>query len=151
MSENCRSHSALLQNERMANELIKVKRSAIGLGLFAAQDIARDVRIMEYTGEKILRSDRARHTGRYLFTLNDKWTIDGKGRENIARYANHSCRPNARTETIRGKIWFIAKRKIRAGEEITFDYGKEYVEQFIKPFGCKCVKCKEKNAAKNQA
>lgn len=129
----------------MANQSVKVKRSAIGLGLFAAEEIAKEARIIEYTGEKILRSDRARHKGKYLFTLNSRWTIDGKGRENIARYGNHSCRPNARTETIRGKIWIIARRKIRAGEEITYDYGKEYVDQFIKPFGCKCAKCAAKN------
>lgn len=128
----------------MANESVKVKRSCVGLGLFAAREIAKDERIVEYTGEKILRSDRARHTGKYLFTLNDKWTIDGKGRDNIARYANHSCRPNARTETIRGKIWIIARKKIKAGEEITYDYGKEYVDQFIKPSGCKCVECAAK-------
>ena len=125
----------------MANELVKVKRSRIGLGLFAAVEITKDARIIEYTGEKIPRTDQARHTGRYLFTLNDKWTIDGKSRENIARYSNHSCRPNAKTLTIGHKIWFIAKRKIRAGEEITFNYGKSYFNQFIKPFGCKCAKC----------
>ena len=125
----------------MANEMVKVKRSKIGLGLFAAIDIQKDARIIEYTGEKILRSDRARHKGKYLFTLNDKWTIDGKTRDNIARYANHSCRPNAKALTIGRKIWIIAKRKIRAGEEITYNYGKEYFNQFIKPAGCKCSKC----------
>ncbi len=134
----------------MANGLVKVKRSSIGLGLFAAEDIAKETRIIEYTGEKIPRSDRARHKGKYLFTLNSRWTIDGKERSNIARYGNHSCRPNTRTETIRGKIWIIARRKIRAGEEITYNYGNEYVEQFIKPFGCKCVKCQpQKNATKS--
>lgn len=133
----------------MTNELVKVKRSAIGLGLFAVADIAKETRIVQYVGEKILRTDRARHTGKYLFTLNDKWTIDGKGRENIARYVNHSCRPNARSETVGHKIWIISKRKIRAGEEITFNYGKEYFNQFIKPLGCKCAKCKSKDAAEN--
>jgi len=133
----------------MTNELIKVKRSAIGLGLFAADDIAKETRIIQYVGEKILRTDRARHKGKYLFTLNDKWTIDGKSRENIARYVNHSCRPNAKSLTVGHKIWIIAKRKIRAGEEITFNYGKEYFNQFIKPFGCKCAKCKLEDAPKN--
>ena len=130
----------------MANQLVKVKRSGIGLGLFAAAEIVKDTRIIQYTGEKILRTDRARHKGKYLFTLNDKWTVDGKSRSNIARYANHSCRPNAKSLTVGHKIWIIARRKIRAGEEITFNYGRSYFNQFIKPFGCKCAKCRPEDA-----
>jgi SET domain-containing protein len=125
----------------MADELVKVKRSKIGLGLFAVADIEKDARIVEYTGERILKSDTARHKGKYLFTLNDKWTIDGKSRANLARYANHSCRPNARSVTTAKKIWIVARRKIKAGEEITYNYGKNYFNEFIKPFGCKCAKC----------
>lgn len=126
----------------MPNEMVIVKRSEIGLGLFAKVDIPKGTRIIRYTGERIRRDDLEKHKGRYLFTLNEKWTIDGKSRENIARYANHSCRPNAETITTVKSIWIIAKRKIKAGEEITYDYGKDYFNQFIKPHGCKCVKCK---------
>lgn len=125
----------------MENKLVIVKRSKTGLGLFALADIEKGSRIIQYTGIKIPRDDLARHKGRYLFTLNDKWTIDGRSRENIARYANHSCRPNADTITNSRNIWIIAKKKIKAGEEITYDYGREYFNQFIKPHGCKCAKC----------
>ena len=125
----------------MASEMVTVKRSKTGLGLFALNDIKKGSKIIQYTGIKIPRDDLSRHKGRYLFTLNDKWTIDGRSRDNIARYANHSCRPNADTITTARTIWIIAKRKIRAGEEITYNYGKEYFNQFIKPNGCKCVKC----------
>jgi len=128
----------------MADEIFKVKRSKIGLGLFATVDILKGTRIVQYAGTRILKTDTARHKGRYLFTLNDKWTIDGKSRTNVARYANHSCRPTAKSITTRNKIWIVAKRKIQAGEEITYNYGKSYFNQFIKPIGCKCVKCKPK-------
>lgn len=124
-----------------SNELTVVKRSKTGLGLFAACNIPKDAKIIEYTGKRILSSDLEKLKGKYLFTLNKRYTIDGSPRDNIARYANHSCRPNAYTEVIRGKIWIIAKRKINAGEEITYDYGKDYFEDFIKPKGCKCMKC----------
>ena len=126
----------------MTSELVSVKRSEIGLGLFAKTDIPKGARIVQYTGERIPKDDVDRHKGRYLFTLNDKWTIDGRSRANLARYANHSCRPNAESTTTVRTIWIIAKRKIKAGEEITYDYGKEYFNEFIKPRGCKCVKCK---------
>lgn len=126
----------------MPNEMVIVKRSDIGLGLFATTEIPKGARIVQYTGERIRRDDVAKHKGKYLFTLNDKWTIDGKSRTNLARYANHSCRPNAESITTVKTIWIIAKRKIKAGEEITYNYGKAYFDQFIKPNGCKCVKCK---------
>ena len=126
----------------MASETVIVKRSAIGLGLFAKVDIPKGARIIPYTGKRIRRDDVEKHKGRYLFTLNDKWTIDGKSRANLARYANHSCRPNAKSITTIKNIWIIAKRKIKAGEEITYNYGKAYFEEFIKPNGCKCEKCK---------
>ena len=40
-------------------------------------------------------AEKAENSGnRYLFEVNSRWTIDGKGRKNIARYFNHSCSPN---------------------------------------------------------
>lgn len=123
-------------------ELTEVKRSKVtGLGLFARAPIAKGTKIIQYTGELIPNKDADKLVGKYLFTLNAKYTIDGKGRDNLARYANHSCRPNAFTEIIRGKIWIIAKRNIKTGEEITYNYGQEYFDRIIKPVGCKCVKC----------
>ena len=121
--------------------MVEIKRSATGLGLFALAEIEKGTRIVEYTGERILNSDKERYKGRYLFGLNSRYTIDGSPRSNLGRYANHSCRPNAYTEIIRGRIWIIARRKIKPGEEITYHYGKEYFEFFIKPKGCRCVKC----------
>lgn len=121
--------------------LTEVKRSTTGLGLFATSDIAKGTRIIQYTGEIFSNSNTEKYKGRYLFKITEKRTLDGSSRSNTARYANHSCRPNAYTEIIRGKIWIIAKRKIKAGEEITYHYGKEYFNHFIKPKGCRCVKC----------
>lgn len=128
--------------ELMTGEIVVIKRSEIGLGLFATVDIPKGTRIVQYTGQRIPKDDVEKHKGKYLFTLNDKWTIDGKSRTNLARYANHSCRPNAKSITTIKTIWIVAGRKIKAGEEITYNYGKDYFNEFIKPNGCKCVKCK---------
>ncbi len=118
-----------------------VKRSKTGLGLFAAEDIPKGTRIIQYTGKIISNEEADQHRGRYLFTLDAEQTIDGSSRKNLARYINHSCRPNADSDVIDKEIWIIAKRKIKASEEITINYGRSYFNQFIKPKGCKCVKC----------
>ena len=68
------------------------------MGLFATEHIAKGTYIIEYTGEKISVEESDRRGGKYLFTVLDDVVIDGKGRENIARYINHSCRPNCYAE-----------------------------------------------------
>jgi SET domain-containing protein len=119
-----------------------VKRAATGLGLFATQPIPKGTKIIEYTGPRISNAQVEKSNGKYFFGLNKRWSIDGSGRENIARYANHSCQPNAEAIITRGRIWICAKRNIKAGEEITYNYGKEYFEGIIKDIGCKCPKCR---------
>lgn len=125
---------------------VNVKRSSAGLGLFADQDFKKGATVIEYTGERITEAEANRRGGKYLFELNDKWTIDGKGRKNIARYINHSCKPNCYPELSANerRVFIIAKRNIKAGEELTYNYGKHYVDTYIKPAGCKCASCQLK-------
>jgi SET domain-containing protein len=122
---------------------VNVKRSSAGLGLFAAEPIRKGAFIIEYTGEIISTEESDRRGGKYLFTLDKKRVVDGKGRENTARYINHSCRPNCEPETDEdaGKIRIFAKRAIADGEELTYDYGEEYFDEHIKPYGCRCAYC----------
>jgi len=82
-----------------------------------------------------------------MFEINSRWTIDGSRRWNKARYVNHSCRPNAEPIERRGPIIvYVARRRIKEGEEITVDYGKDYFEAFIGKSRCQCVKCRERRA-----
>jgi SET domain-containing protein len=122
---------------------IVVKKSEAGLGLFAKVDIKKGSRVIEYTGEIISEAEANRRGGKYLFELNDKKTIDGKGRINTARYINHSCKPNCYPElnSSESRVFIFAKKNIKAGEEITYDYGKAYFDNFIEPQGCKCLAC----------
>lgn len=120
---------------------VKVKRASAGLGLFADEDIAKDTVIIEYTGERITTEEGDRRGGKYLFTLDDDWIIDGKDRKNTSRYINHDCKPNAEAEIDEEeeKIYIRAVKNIKKGEEITYDYGKEYWLDHCQP--CKCATC----------
>jgi SET domain-containing protein len=120
-----------------------VRRSKAGLGLFATQPLKKGDFIIEYTGERISEEEANRRGGKYLFTLTTDWTIDGKGRDNIARYINHSCTPNAEAELDEDelRVRIFAKKKILPGEEIQYDYGSEYWDEHIKPYGCRCITC----------
>jgi SET domain-containing protein len=118
-----------------------VRRTKTGLGLFALEPIAKGKRIVEYVGPFIPNKEVEQRTGKYFFGVNTRWSIDGSPRSNIARYINHSCRPNAEALISGRRVWIWSRRNIKPGEEITYDYGEEYFEDIIKPIGCKCEKC----------
>ncbi len=121
-----------------------VKRTNTGLGLFALQPIAKGTRIIEYTGPLIPNEEVDKRRGRYFFGVNTKWTIDGSPRSNVARYINHSCKPNAEALISGRRVWIWSRKNIKPGEEIAYDYGKEYFDDIIKPMGCRCEKCGSK-------
>jgi hypothetical protein len=120
-----------------------VRKSGPGLGhgLFAATTVKRGDFIAEYTGKRIPTSIADASKSRYLFELDEDWTINGEARSNIARYINHSCRPNVEAEIEDGRILIYATRTVQPGEEFLIDYGEEYFDEFIRPIGCKCPSC----------
>lgn len=116
----------------------EIKKTSYGLGLFAKVSFKKGQLVIEYTGEKITDEEADRRAGKYLMTFEKGYTVDGKGRENAGRYVNHSCRPNSTAFIDRKKLLIRARKNIQPGEEITYDYGKEYYDAYIKPLGCKC-------------
>lgn len=126
----------------------KVFRSSIGLGLKALADFDKGEELLEYVGEIISDEEANERANKYLFRLDDDYTIDGSQRSNIARYINHSCAPNAQAvhHEADQKIVIEAIKAISANDEIMIDYGTEYFDQYIRPIGCKCPKCKAKKA-----
>ena len=129
----------------------RVGRSLSGLGLFATVPIENGAFIVEYKGRRITHAEAKRREARgsrYIFEINGRWSVDGSSRRNMARYANHSCRPNAESDLVKGKLILRAIRKIKPDDEITYDYGEEYFRLFLEPVGCKCVKCREQRKAR---
>lgn len=122
---------------------LKIKKGAHGLGLFTTAPIKKGAFIIEYVGDIITEEEANKRGGQYLFEIDSKWTIDGKSRKNTARYINHSCRPNCETDTKERlkKVLVFAKRNIKEGEELSYDYGKAFWNDYIKPKGCRCDKC----------
>jgi uncharacterized protein len=131
-----------------SNKPYRIGRSRTGLGLFATKPIKKGAKIIRYLGP-LLDSWNKKHKGienKYLFELNGRWTIDGSGRNNVARYINHACRPNAESDVSERerKVVIRAVKNIEPGEEINYDYGTEYFKIYLKPIGCKCASCENK-------
>ena len=106
------------------------RRSGIaGWGVFAAADISKNTRIIDYAGELIHNSVSEEREDRYLregcvwvFRVNRNWSRDANVGGNVARFINHSCVPNCWFEVVDKTIWIRAGRNIRRGEELTYDY-----------------------------
>ncbi len=124
-----------------------VKRSSAGLGLFATRPYKKGDRIIEYVGRTVSAEEATTSRSKYLFEISAKKTIDGKPKINTAGYINHACRPNCESDIVAGRVFITAIKNILSGEEFTYDYGKEYFDEHIKPIGCKCKTCLAKAAA----
>ena len=117
--------------------LFIIRNSSIhSRGVFAARDLRKGERVIEYIGERITKAESERRANVrmeeaandgggavYIFTLNKRHDIDGNVEWNPARLINHSCAPNCEAEISRGRIWITARRAIPAGAELSYDYG----------------------------
>lgn len=110
---------------------VAVRNSPIhGRGVFAVTAIAKGMRILEYTGERMSHAkadrlygdlhDGSSHT--MLFAANDKVVIDATKRGGPARWINHSCAPNCEANEEDGRVFIDAIRAIKPGQELSYDY-----------------------------
>jgi hypothetical protein len=134
------------------NKPYRIGRSRTGLGLFATKPIKKGTKIIRYFGP-LLDSRKKKDDeieNKYLFELTNRWTIDGSIRENVARYINHACRPNAESDVKprKRKVFIRAIKNIEPGDEINYDYGTDYFKAYLKPIGCKCDACEKKRKKK---
>jgi uncharacterized protein len=123
--------------------IVKRKSRIHGWGVYATQPIQKNTRIIDYAGEKISNQESLRRERRYIkrghiwcFKLTNRTVVDAGVGGNIARYINHSCKPNCYVHIQHGTIWIRAARKIRKGEELTYHYHTDG-EGLIR---CRCSK-----------
>ena len=130
---------------------IQVRRSGVhGKGVFAVQPIARGEVIIEYLGQRITWDealDRHPHDPSqpdhtFYFHVDEGNVIDANVGGNAARWINHACSPNCEADEIDGRIFIRAKRALKAGEELFYDYGlvidERYTPALKKRFECRC-------------
>lgn len=120
---------------------LQVKRGVSGKGLFAGLEIPKEKCVIEYIGTELSDAEQYTVNSRYLFGIGKDRMINGNIKENTARYINHSCKPNCEAREWKGHMYIMSIKKIKPGEELTYDYGEEYFDAHIKLNGCRCVKC----------
>ena len=143
--------------EKRKTKMVRVGRSGVhGRGVFATCRIPRGTRIIEYTGEHIswklaqslppLDPENPHHT--FFFSLDDGDVINAAVGGNESRWINHSCDPNAKTDERHGCVYVFARREIKKGEELFYDYRLQPADRRTKAleklFACHCgsLKCR---------
>jgi SET domain-containing protein len=128
-----------------SNEFIDFRTSVIhGTGGYALVDIPAETPIIEYVGRKIGKEESLHQCeieNPCIFWLDDEFDIDGNVDWNPARFLNHSCSPNAEAQDIDGRIWILALRDIKAGEEVTFNYNYDLDDYKEHPCCCGAANC----------
>jgi uncharacterized protein len=135
----------------MPRRPFRVGRTVTGLGLFAIRPIRKRSRIAEYKGPLLPNkaAEKLERAGnKYLYEIDSRWTIDGSPRSNLARYANHSCNPNAEAYDVGHRAFIRAMRNIKPGEEIVYHYGMDYLRNVIGISNCRCSRCRRRKARK---
>ena len=130
---------------------IQVRRSGVhGKGVFALQDLAEGETLIEYVGEVITwdeAQDRHPHDPNdpnhtFYFHVNEDRVIDALHGGNSSRWINHSCNPNCEADEENERIFIKALRNIKAGEELSYDYGliidEPYTKKLKAEYPCWC-------------
>ncbi|XP_008237500.1 PREDICTED: histone-lysine N-methyltransferase ASHH1 isoform X3 [Prunus mume] len=110
-----------------------------GWGLLANENIKAGQFIIEYCGEVISWKEAKQRSQAYeiqglrdafIISLNASESIDATEKGSLARFINHSCKPNCETRkwNVLGEIrvGIFAKQDILDGTELAYDYNFEW-------------------------
>ena len=95
-----------------------------------------------------LEYERAKIGSDYMFRIDSEKVCDATHQGNVARFINTSCTPNCYTQilTINGvkRIAIYAKKDIKPGEELSYDYKfePEFDESKRIPCNCRTLECR---------
>ena len=143
----------------MTRRIIRRQSPIHGNGVFAARDLPKGITLIEYRGRRLTHTQANRAYGgevdsghTFLFTLNEKYLIDANVGGNVARWINHSCAPNCQAFVVENedgdlrhdRVVIDTKQAIRAGEELTYDYGivleERQTPKLKQIWACRCGK-----------
>ena len=110
-----------------------------GTGAFAVEKISARKKLGNLGGEVITLREarkRAAKTRRVaMVEFGDGRALDASVNSNQLRYINHSCNPNTYMRVAYGKVEFYSLKTIRAGEELTCNYGPTHHDGKLQ---CRC-------------
>lgn len=128
---------------------LQIRKSRIaGKGAFANKAIPARRKLGNMGGEIISYKEAQKRVrlqpNNVLFMVefdNEDIALDASINSNALRYINHSCNPNTYMRRAYRKVEFYTLRPVRAGEELTCDYGETHHEGKL-PCRCGAGNCR---------
>lgn len=116
---------------------LETRTSAIGLSAFTTEDLDVNEPILEFSGPVygIDDLDDPLVLARCVQIGPDTY-LDPRG--DVSGHVNHSCDPNCAVIVEPERVLLIALRRIRAGEEIAYDYSTMMVGRTRRIDACRC-------------
>ena len=104
-----------------------------GYGLFVEDDVPAGQFLTEYVGELISNKEfskrlqqRKNEPMMFIMQLKPNTYVDAREKGSVSRFINHSCEPNATTDTwiVEGRlrVGIFTSKPLAAGTELSFDY-----------------------------
>lgn len=115
-----------------------------GKGVFALKYFKKDEIILDVDGE-VIETDNLDSLPKDIQDHCFPFDKKGKVRKYVLpkspwKYLNHSCNPN---EGIKNNRNIVAMKPIKEGEEITFDYAMNNVDNWTMKCKCGCKNCRK--------
>ena len=146
------------QNQRFQRQqfaqVTVIKTEKKGYGLRADADLQANDFIFEYIGEvihegqfrrRMLQYDEEGIKHFYFMSLSKGEFVDATKKGNLGRFCNHSCNPNCYVDKwVVGdklRMGIFADRKIKAGEELVFNYNVDRYGADPQPCYCGELNC----------
>lgn len=113
-------------NPKAARFRLRIGRSKLHrYGVFALEDIPAGRQVIEYTGKRLTLGQACKirpPEDIYIAWLTSVTYLDGGRGGSGAEFINHLCAPSLEARRGRGHLFLFSRRKIRAGEELTWHY-----------------------------
>lgn len=131
-----------------------IKTEKKGFGLRANTDLQANSFVFEYIGEvineptfrrRMVQYDREGIRHFYFMSLNRSEFVDATKKGNLGRFCNHSCNPNCYVDKwVVGdklRMGIFTSRRVRAGEELVFNYNVDRYGADPQPCYCNEPNC----------
>jgi uncharacterized protein len=118
---------------------VVIARSRIGAGVFATKRFKTGQTIAKLAGSIVWYELLWKRGGKFLdncIRFGPETYLDPG--DNLGRYLNHSCAPNAALRKERNQLFLFAAAPIANGDEIVFDYSTTIGDDDIWTMKCHC-------------
>ncbi len=126
---------------------LEIKESRNGLGIFANQTYKANEIIFEVLGKvvhykKVLKIGGKFADNTFRFDTDNYLSPQGY----IGEFLNHSCDPNCKVIKKNKKLYIVAIKKVKPGQQVVIDYTTILAADDIWKMNCNCgsVNCRRK-------